>query len=342
VRASLTGLFGGLKNRIAVTCFSSNIARIESIAYAAAANGRHSALIGRSMWTVTEAARETGYLADTEPFVAEYDAGHLPRDKAVYIMTGSQGEARSALSRIAADDHPEVVLDPGDTVVFSSRVIPGNEKAIGRLQNALAKLGVAIVTVDDHFVHVSGHPPRDDLRRMYELVRPRLLVPIHGETRHLYEHERYARSHGIPATVVAENGQVVRLAPGPAEIVGHAPVGRIAIDGTRFVPAEGEVLKMRRRMAFGGAAVATVVLDRKGRLVADPQVAVPGLIDGDTRDIEAVALAVDAVTEAIEGLKRDQLDDDAAITEAVRVAVRRSLRASIGKRPLTQVQIVRI
>jgi len=342
VRASLTALFEGMKGRIAVTCFSSNIARIESIAAAAAANGRHAALIGRSMWTVTEAARETGYLATTDPFVTEYDAGHLPRDKAVYIMTGSQGEPRSALARIAADDHPEVVLDAGDTVIFSSRVIPGNEKAIGRLQNALARLGVAIITDDDHFVHVSGHPARDDLRRMYELVRPRLVVPIHGETRHLYEHDRYATELGIPETLVAENGQVVRLVPGPAQIVGHAPVGRIAIDGTRFVPAEGEVLKMRRRMAFGGAAVATVVLDRKGRLVADPQVAVPGLLDGDTHDTEAVTLAVEAVTEAVRGLKREQLEDDAAIGEAVRIAVRRSLRGSIGKRPVTQVQIVRI
>jgi len=343
VRASLTGLFGGLKRgRIAVTCFSSNIARIESIALAAAANGRNVALIGRSMWSVTEAARETGYLAGVPPFVTEHDAGLLPRDNALYIMTGSQGEPRSALARIAAEDHPEVVLDRGDTIVFSSRVIPGNEKAIGRLQNAIARLGIAIVTDDDHFVHVSGHPARDDLRRMYEMVRPRTLVPIHGETRHLYEHVRYAKEHGIADTLVAENGQVVRLLPGPAQIVGHVPVGRIAIDGTRFVPAEGEVLKMRRRMAFGGAAVATVVLDRKGRLMADPAISVPGLIDGDTTDTETVDLAIDAVIEAIEGLKHDQINDDAAVSEAVRIAVRRSLRGSIGKRPLTQVQIVRI
>jgi len=342
VRDSMIELFADLKNRIAVTCFSSNIARIESIAHAAAANGRTVALIGRSMWTVTEAARATGYLATTDPFVTEHDAGLLPRDKAVYIMTGSQGEARSALARIAADDHPEVVLDAGDTVVFSSRVIPGNEKAVGRLQNALARLGVAIVTDDDHFVHVSGHPAREDLGRMYELVRPRLAIPIHGETRHLHEHARYAQSLGIPASLVAENGQVVRLVPGPAKIVGHAPVGRIAIDGTRFVPAGGEVLKMRRRMAFAGAAIATVVLDRKGRLAAEPRVAVPGLIDSDTPDGDAVELAVDAVSQAIQGLKRDQLDDDAAIEEVVRIAVRRSLRETIGKRPLTQVQIVRI
>lgn len=177
---------------------------------------------------------------------------------------------------------------------------------------------------------------------MYELTRPRLVIPIHGETRHLHEHARYAQSLGVPATLVAENGAVVRLAPGPAEIVGHAPVGRIAIDGTRFVPAEGEVLKMRRRMAFAGAAVATVVLDRKGRLAADPKVAVPGLVDGATPDGNAVALAIDAVVEAIQGLKRDRLDDDAAVEEVVRIAVRRSLRDSIGKRPLTQVQIIRI
>jgi ribonuclease J len=342
VRESLTKVIGSLKNRVAVTCFSSNIARIESIAAAAAANNRHVALIGRSMWTVTEAARECGYLATTEPFITEHEAGFLPRERALYILTGSQGEARSALARIAAEDHPEVTLDPGDTVIFSSRVIPGNEKAIGRLQNALARLNVEILTERDHFVHVSGHPARDDLARMYEWVRPRVLIPIHGETRHLHEHARYAESRGIPATLVAENGAVVRLTPGPAEIVGYVPTGRLAIDGTRLVSAEGEVLRMRRRMAFGGAAVATVVLDRKGRLVADPKVAVPGLLDGDENSEEVVQLAVDAVMEAIEGLKRDELDDDAAVTEAVRVAVRRSLRGSLGKRPVTQVQVVRL
>jgi ribonuclease J len=342
VRESLTKLIGGLRNRVAVTCFSSNIARIESVAAAAAANGRHVALIGRSMWTVTEAARECGYLATTEPFITEHDAAFLPRDKALYIMTGSQGEGRSALARIAAEDHPEVTLDPRDTVIFSSRVIPGNEKAVGRLQNALARLNVEIVTDDDHFVHVSGHPAREDLARMYEWVRPRVLIPIHGETRHLHEHARYAESRGIEQTLVAENGAVVRLAPGPAEIVGYVPTGRIAIDGTRLVSADSEVLRARRRMAFGGAAVATVVLDRKGRLAADPKVAVPGLLDGDEGSAEILQLAVDAVNEAIEGLGPNEMNDDAALTEAVRVAVRRSLRGSIGKRPVTQVQVVRL
>ena len=325
-----------------MTCFSSNIARIQSIAQAAKANGRHVALIGRSMWTVTEAARDTGYLANTDIFVNEHEAGFLPRERALYIMTGSQGEARSALSRIANEDHPEVVLEPGDTVVFSSRVIPGNEKAIGKLQNLLARLGIEIVTDADHFVHVSGHPSRDDLARMYDLVRPRVLIPIHGETRHLHEHVRYAKSRGIAEALVVENGAMLRLAPGAPEIVGHVPVGKLAIDGTRLVPAEGEVLRMRRRMAFGGAAIATVVLDHKGRLAADPMVAVPGLVDGDAEGVEAIRLAVDAMIEAVEGLKRSQLNDDAAVSEAVRVAVRRSLRASIGKRPVTQVQIVRL
>jgi ribonuclease J len=342
VRASLAELVATKANRVAVTCFASNIARIESIARAGKANGREVALVGRSLWTVTEAARETGYLATTGDFVTEHEAAFLPRERALYIVTGSQGEPRSALARIAADTHPTVALDPGDTVVFSSRMIPGNEIAIGRLQNHLARRDIEIVTEEDHFVHVSGHPPRDDLMRMYGWVRPRVLVPIHGETRHLHEQARLARACRIPATVIAENGQAVRLVPGPAEIVGVAPVGRIAVDGTRLIALEGDVVRMRRRMGFGGVAVATVVLDRRGRLAADPQLSVPGLIDSEGADEAAARLAIDAIADAIDDLGRAARDDDEAVAEAVRTAVRRALRDSLGKRPVTQVHVVRI
>ncbi len=342
VRASLIELVATKRNRVAVTCFASNIARIESIAHAAKVNGREVALVGRSLWTVTEAARETGYLATTGDFVTEHEAAFLPREHALYIVTGSQGEPRSALARIAADAHPTVALDPGDTVVFSSRMIPGNEIAIGRLQNQLARRDIEIVTDEDHFVHVSGHPPRDDLARMYGWVRPRLLVPIHGETRHLHEQARFARSCQIPATVIVENGQAVRLVPGPAEIVGTAPVGRIAVDGARLVALDGDVIRTRRRIGFGGVAVATVVLDRKGRLAADPQLSVPGLIDAEGADKSAARIALDAIADAIDDLGREARDDDAAVTDAVRNAVRRALREALGKRPLTQVHVVRV
>ncbi len=342
VRDSLTRLVATKANRVAVTCFASNIARIDSIARAAKANGREVALVGRSLWTVTEAARETGYLADIGDFVTEHEAAFLPRERALYVVTGSQGEPRSALARIAADAHPTVALDPGDTVVFSSRMIPGNEIAIGRLQNRLARRDIEIVTDEDHFVHVSGHPPRDDLTRLYSWVRPRLLVPIHGETRHLHEHVRLARACQVPATIIAENGQAVRLVPGPAVLVGEAPVGRIAVDGTRLVALDGEVIRARRRMSIAGVAVATVVLDKRGRLAADPRLSVPGLIDPEGADDAAARYALDAIADAVADLDRDARDDDEAVTEAVRQAVRRALRDTLGKRPVTEVHVVRL
>ncbi len=342
VRESLIELIATKRRRVAVTCFASNIARIDSIARAAKANGRDVALVGRSLWTVTEAARETGYLAGIGDFVTEHEAAFLPREHALFIVTGSQGEPRSALARIAADAHPTVALDPGDTVVFSSRMIPGNEIAIGRLQNHLARRDIEIVTEEDHFVHVSGHPPRDDLARMYSWVRPRLLVPIHGETRHLHEQARFARECQVPATFICENGEAVRLVPGPAERVGEAPVGRIAVDGSRLVALDGDVIRTRRRIGSGGVAVATVVLDKKGRLAADPQLSVPGLVDAEGADDVAARAALEAIADAVHELGRAQRDDDAEVTEAVRLAVRRTLRDTLGKRPVTQVHVVRL
>ncbi|HYD30156.1 MAG TPA: ribonuclease J, partial [Azospirillaceae bacterium] len=202
VRDSFMQLFGRFSNRIAVTCFATNVARLESIAKAAAANERHVALVGRSLWRINEAARSNGYLKDVPLFLSEHDAGYLPRDKVVLICTGSQGEPRSALARIAGDDHPEVTLETGDTVIFSSREIPGNERAIARVQNLLVRLGVEVVTADQEFVHVSGHPARDELVSMYQWVRPQLAVPVHGEERHLNEHARIARECQVPDVVI--------------------------------------------------------------------------------------------------------------------------------------------
>ncbi|HET6223250.1 MAG TPA: ribonuclease J, partial [Dongiaceae bacterium] len=219
VRESLQELVGRLPGRIAVACFASNVARVETIARVAAAHDRQVALVGRSLWRITEAARENGYLADIPPFITEHDIGYLPRDKALLICTGSQGEPRSALARIARDDHPTVSLEKGDTVIFSSRIIPGNERSIGELQNGLVRLGVEIITERDHFVHVSGHPARDELLAMYQWVRPRIAIPVHGEARHLRAHARLAESGQVGQALVIENGDVVRLAPGPAEVV---------------------------------------------------------------------------------------------------------------------------
>jgi ribonuclease J len=341
VRESLIDLFGRFKNRIAISCFATNVARLDSIAAAAAAKDRNVALVGRSLWRINEAARANGYLKDVAPFLSEHDAGFLPREKTVLICTGSQGEPRSALSRIAADDHPEIVLERGDTVIFSSREIPGNERAIGRVQNLLIGQGVEVITADDAFVHVSGHPAQDELIRMYQWVRPQLAVPIHGEIRHQTEHARIARSCQVADTIIPENGSIIRLAPGPAEVVGQVQHGRMALDGKRIVPLDAGVMRGRHRMMYNGAAVATLVMDAAGALVTQPQVTVMGLIEGP----EAGEILVEvgfAVRKAVEELPLQARLDDEAVRQATRIAVRRSFNASQGKKPLTEVHLVRL
>jgi ribonuclease J len=341
VREELIRLFGRFHNRIAVACFASNVARLESVVHAALAHDRHVALVGRSMRRIVEAAQETGYLTGLPPFVSEHDAGYLPREKVALLCTGSQGEPRSALARIARNDHPQVTLEPGDAVIFSSRVIPGNEKAIGALQNDLARLDVEIVTAEDEPVHVSGHPAREELARMYQLVRPRIAIPVHGERRHLEAHARLAEECQVPQAIAAENGRMIRLAPGPAEVAGEVEFGRLGLDGSALVPLGGALIKHRHRISASGSAVATLVMARDGRLLADPQVTLHGLVDPEA-DGAALGSAAAAVRSAIEALNAGQLADDAAVKEAARLAVRRYIHAERGKKPLTDVHLVRV
>src|ERR1700757_4225628 len=268
LRRSLIDLVGRYDARVAVACFASNVARLETIARAATAHGREVALVGRSLWRIDKAARENGYLADLPRFLTDDEAGYIPRDRVLLICTGSQGEPRAALSRIAREDHPNIVLETGDVAIFSSRIIPGNEKAINRLQNALVRLGIEIVTEEDHFVHVSGHPARDELVRMYQMVRPKIASPVHGEARHLIAHADLAEECQVQQPLVIQNGDLVRLAASGASVVDEVPVGRLASDGKTLLPLGGAALKDRRRVTFNGTAVATLVLDGRGQFVA--------------------------------------------------------------------------
>lgn len=340
VRDNLGDLVGRLSGRVAVACFASNVARLESITRIALAHDRRVALVGRSLWRIAEAARQNGYLADLPPFITEHDIGYLPRDKALMICTGSQGEPRSALARIAREEHPNVTLEPGDTVVFSSRIIPGNERAIGDLQNQLVRLGVEIVTERDHMVHVSGHPARGELVSMYQWVRPKVAIPVHGEARHLAAHARLAEDCQVSQALVIENGSMVRLAPGPAEVVDNVPSGRLGLDGKVLIRLDGAVMRTRHRTMWNGGAVATLVLDRDGRLKADPQITVHGLLDPEL-DAEVLDELSESVLAAVNALPPGDRDDD-AVKEAARLAVRRSLHASRGKKPVTDVHVVRI
>ncbi len=341
LRESLTELIGRYDGRVAVACFASNVARLATIAHAAQAHGRDAALVGRSLWRIDKAARETGYLADVPRFLTEEEAGYVPRDRIVLICTGSQGEPRAALSRIARDDHAHVTLEPGDVVIFSSKVIPGNEKAIGRLQNALARLGVDIVTETDEFVHVSGHPCQDELVRMYQLVRPQVAIPVHGEARHLAAHAELARDCQVNEVLVIENGAVVRLDTAGAAVVGEAPAGRVASDGNTLLPVDGPALQQRRRVAGNGGAVASLVVDRRGRLVASPRVTLIGLADVEAVPEIAASLG-DRVAEALEAIPGPLRRDDDTLSEAARRALRRGLSDFLGKRPVIEIQVVRL
>lgn len=345
VRKNLIEIVGKFDRCVAVSGFASNVARIDTVAAAAEANGRQVAVAGRSLWRIIEAARETGYIDSDRKFLNDREAIALPRDQVLYLCTGSQGEPNAALARIASDSHPHISLERGDAVIFSSKIIPGNETAINRLHNLFVYKGVEVVTEDDHFVHVSGHPCRDELARMYQWIRPQIAVPVHGEARHLIEHARLAGELQVPQPVVVENGDLLRLAPGSPEIVDQVPFGRLMADGNAVVNVASPVLQMRRRLMHNGAAFVSVVVDAKGRLSAEPQITAQGLFHdnepGNNREC-ALARAVEAVRVAFSGLSERDRKDDKKAREAVRLSVLRSLKGSRGKRPFVEVQIVRL
>jgi ribonuclease J len=332
VKTALHDLIGTLTGRVAVTAFASNVARLKSVAEAARANGREIVLVGRAMRTMVEAAQDTGYLRDFPRVWPEDDSARLPADHVLYLCTGSQGEARAALARIAAGEHPYVSLGEGDTVIFSSRIIPGNDLAIFALQNDLAARGVAVLTERDHFVHVSGHPARDELAQMYSWLKPKLAIPVHGELRHMSEHARLARSLQVPNAIVALNGQMVRLAPGTPEIVDEAPAGRLHLDGDILVHEEEGFAKSRRALSFAGFIGITLVLDRRGRVAADPVLHMEGIPDA----------VIEPVTEAVSNALNGKSKRGEDLKEQVRIAARRAANDVWGKKPIVRVQTVEI
>jgi ribonuclease J len=332
VRKELHKLIGTLTGRVAVTAFASNVARLDSIAHAARAHGREIVLVGRSMRRMVEAARETGYLKEFPRVWAEDDAARLAAERVLYLCTGSQGEQKAALARIASGNHPFVSLGEGDTVVFSSRIIPGNDLAIFELQNQLAERGVAVITEKDHFVHVSGHPARDELAQMYAMVKPKIAIPVHGELRHMTEHARFARELQVPEAIVVRNGELLRLAPGPAESIDETPSGRLHLDGDILVHEEDGYAKARRSMSFSGFIGITIVVDRKGRPSADPVFHISGVPE------EVIEPVKEAVARAMGGKRSNGQDLD----ESVRIAARRVANEVWGKKPVVTVEIVEV
>ena len=341
VKKSIIELIKGLTGRIAVTTFASNVARVETLIRAAAEAGRHPVLVGRSMHRIVAAARETGYLHGLPNLIDEREAGHLPRDKVMFICTGSQGEGRAALAKIAYDDHPNVVLDAGDTVIFSSRQIPGNEKDIFALQNQLADRGINIITEKEHFVHVSGHPCRDELAEMYQWVRPQIAVPVHGERRHLMEHAKLAQDLQIEETVIPHNGAMVRLAPGPAKIVDEVPSGRLYLDGDVLISSLGEILPQRKRISFNGFIGATLTMDEKNSLVFDPALMVHG-VPLTEHDSSFEGVLIDLIDATLGTMSKRDLAKDDVVAEKIRVALRRFVRLNADKKPIVHVIVQRL
>jgi len=342
VRRALIEVVGrNTTGKVAVACFASNVARLESAAVAAQENGRHVVLVGRSLWRMNTTARSCGYLGDLKPFLDDEEAAALPANKVLYVVTGSQGEPRAALPRIAGGAHRSVTLGKGDTVIFSSRVIPGNERAILAMQNRLVRAGVEIITARDAPIHVSGHPGREEVEEMYRLVRPRVAVPVHGETLHLLEHARVARACGVEHVMVIDDGDVLRLDGDAPRVVDQADTGLLALDGDRLVPMGSPMLRDRRRMMTNGAAAVTLVLNGKGGLLADPVVSARGLLDPD-EDADDLDALIDTLKGAVNRLDRRSLDDDETVREEARRVVGRFFRGSQNRRPLTDIHVVRV
>jgi ribonuclease J len=342
VEKGLEKVFAECKGRIAVTMFASNVGRLRSVALAAKATGRSVALVGRSLHTMTGCAQSCGYLDGIQKFLDMEDIDRIPADKIVIAVTGSQGEARAALARIAKGEFREFSLGRGDTVIFSARPIPGNEKDINQVKNNLASSGVRIVTPDDteHKIHISGHPCREEILDMYRWLKPQIVVPVHGEKIQLEAQAELARSHGIEKVIVPNNGSVIRLAPGEPDIVDHIETGIIAVDQNRLLPSDHPSINSRRKLQYTGAAHVTLVLDGRGQLARDPQVSTEGLCDPDIDDLEIDL--VDEIVDILEDMTWEDLEDEHLVSEEIRIGVRRYCNQRLGMKPKTTVHLVRI
>jgi len=342
VAATLTKLVMAAKGRVAVTTFASNVARVRAVAEAAQASGREVVLVGRAMERVVQVARECGYLDGLPAFRNADYYGHFPPDKVLALCTGSQGENRAALARIANDDHPLVTLNKGDTVIFSSRTIPGNEKAVGTIINGLVTQGIEVITDRDALVHVSGHPRRDELRDMISWVRPELLIPVHGEALHLSEHAKLARACGVPKVMIVKTGDLVKLGPGDSAVIDELPSGRIFKDGAILESEKSRAVTERRRLGFAGCAMVALAINSKGDLLDDPAVDLIGIPEKNSSGQLLDDIVYDIVLEVVENLPKARKRDPDAMAESVRRAVRSTLAEHWGKKTICYVQVLTV
>jgi len=341
VAKTIAELVKTARGRVAVTTFASNVARLRAVADAARAAEREVVVIGRAMERIVQIARETGYLEGVQDFHPVEAYGYLPPNKVVALCTGSQGESRAALSRIAEDQHPEVTFSRGDRVIYSARTIPGNEKAVGRVINLLIEQGIEVITDRTHLVHVSGHPRRAELEEMFGWVKPKIVIPVHGEALHLHEHAALARRCGVPEVVQCRNGDLVQLAP-QVRIIDEVPAGRLYKDGILLVEAEARTVADRRRLGFAGAVSVALAMTDRGELIDEPSLDLIGIPERD-RDGGQIHEAVrNTVIETLESLPRGRRRDPDAVAEAVRRAVRATIAQRWGKKPMCHVHVLEV
>jgi ribonuclease J len=340
VAKSLAELIANAPGRVAVTTFASNVSRLRCVADAARACGREVVLVGRAMERIVQVARETGYFEGVQDFRGVDAYGYLPPDKVLALCTGSQGEPRAALSRISADDHPEVTFNRGDRVIFSSRAIPGNEKAVSRVINGLITQGVEVITDRTHLVHVSGHPRRAELEDMLRWVRPQIVLPVHGEPLHMAEHADLARKIGVPKVITCQDGDLLRLAPEGPAIIDEVPSGRFYKDGRILVDALARTIPDRRRLGFAGIISVALAVSEKGELLADPEIELTGIPETNAAGDNMSDLVYNVVLETVENLPRARRRDADAIAESVSRAVRGSVAREWNKKPMCHVHVL--
>lgn len=331
VKERLTELCGKMEGRVVITTFASNVARLDTVGEVAKATGRHLVLLGRSMKRIYKAAKATGYLQNFPPVLDEEDASHLPRERVLICCTGCQGENRAALSRIARDEHRHLTLAAGDTVIFSSKIIPGNELALGELFNQLTASRVDVITEKDDFVHVSGHPGQADLEDMYRWTKPRHAIPVHGEHRHLVKHADLARTYGVDSALVPHNGDVIAIDCEGVVKIDEVPFGRLVLDGDKVIQADDPAIADRRRASYNGFITVSLVLSDSGELLADPQIAILGVYAPDP--LHCRDTIMDLAESALERMPKREREQEDTVCEKVRIAIRRHFRANQDKNP---------
>ncbi len=340
VSSHLAKLIMDAPGRVAVTTFASNVARIRAVAEAAKDCGREVILAGRAMDRVVGIARELGMLDGLPPFRGQDAYESLPRDKVVVILTGSQGEPRAALARVASDQHPDITLSTGDRVIFSSRTIPGNEREVGRIQNDLVRQGVEIITDRNELVHVSGHPRRNELAKMYSWLKPQIAIPAHGEALHLTEHAKFAKAQGVQHVLRPFNGDMVRLAPDTPAIIDDINASRIYKDGNLLNSIKSHAVGERKKLSFAGVVSIAITLDEKGEILTDPEVMLAGLPKTNGDDELMLEFVQDTVDDCLDNLAPKKRRDVDAVKNAVERSVKSAINHEWGKKPICQVMVM--